>query len=337
MAHVSPAGSISTDWYECRYLPRDYNPVHGKIHGRCAHWLESQHYSGACRGVDQCSVVYGNRDRVGSTARQWARNGNRGRNRNRSTRGQSDPDQRSIRGTGGHGSGDRQRSRDRSAGDYRGPHGILQIAFGLLRLGQMFRAVSPAVINGMLAGIGVLILSAQFHVMVDDNPKSSGLENLLSIPDAIMKGVRGDLPHRWAAGIGVLTLLVLIVMPLIRKGPLSKIPAPLAAVVVASLAAWLVNAPIQQVELPSSFLSALKFPDVESLNVLKIPAVWGIRCSTGVCGQRGNAAVCDGGRWNARRAADEIRQGTAGPGRRQHYLRSVGRVAGDRRDYSQHG
>jgi MFS superfamily sulfate permease-like transporter len=48
--------------------------------------------------------------------------------------------------------------------------GMLQIVSGLLRLGQVFRAVSPAVINGMLAGIGVLILSAQFHVMVDDSP-----------------------------------------------------------------------------------------------------------------------------------------------------------------------
>jgi len=77
--------------------------------------------------------------------------------------------------------------------------GVLQIASGLLRLGQFFRAVSPAVINGMLAGIGVLILSAQFHVMVDDVPRSTGLENLLSIPESIYKGAVGDTPHRWAA------------------------------------------------------------------------------------------------------------------------------------------
>src|SRR4051812_35147406 len=34
--------------------------------------------------------------------------------------------------------------------------GAIQLAAGLLRLGQWFRAVSPAVIHGMLAGIGVL-------------------------------------------------------------------------------------------------------------------------------------------------------------------------------------
>jgi MFS superfamily sulfate permease-like transporter len=67
--------------------------------------------------------------------------------------------------------------------------GLLQLVAGLLRFGRWFRAVSPAVIHGMLAGIGVLILSSQFHVMVDDAPKGSGIRNLVSIPDAIMKGL----------------------------------------------------------------------------------------------------------------------------------------------------
>src|SRR5919199_673512 len=48
--------------------------------------------------------------------------------------------------------------------------GLLQLAAGLGRLGQWFRAVSPAVIQGMLAGIGVLILASPFHVMIDDKP-----------------------------------------------------------------------------------------------------------------------------------------------------------------------
>ena len=67
--------------------------------------------------------------------------------------------------------------------------GAIQIAAGALRLGQWFRAVSPAVISGMLAGIGVLIFASQFHVMVDDAPRGSGLENLATIPAAIAKGV----------------------------------------------------------------------------------------------------------------------------------------------------
>lgn len=153
--------------------------------------------------------------------------------------------------------------------------GVLQIASGLLRLGQMFRAVSPAVINGMLAGIGVLILSAQFHVMVDDDPRSTGLENLLSIPESVYEGIGGDISHRWAAFIGVLTLLVLVGMPAIRKGFISKLPAPLVAVIVASGVAWICDAPIEFVDLPDSVMTALTLPSAETLILLREPGIWG--------------------------------------------------------------
>ena len=67
--------------------------------------------------------------------------------------------------------------------------GLIQLAAGLLRLGQWFRAVSPAVIHGMLSGIGILIFASQLHVMVDDRPRGSGLANLLSLPEAFAKGL----------------------------------------------------------------------------------------------------------------------------------------------------
>ncbi|MCA8995982.1 MAG: SulP family inorganic anion transporter [Planctomycetaceae bacterium] len=75
--------------------------------------------------------------------------------------------------------------------------GLMQIIAGTLRMGQWFRAVSPAVVNGMLAGIGVLIFASQFHVMLDDVPKGSGIENLVTIPQAIQKAVRSpQIPER---------------------------------------------------------------------------------------------------------------------------------------------
>ena len=64
--------------------------------------------------------------------------------------------------------------------------GLIQLAAGLGGLGQWFRAVSPAVINGMLAGIGVLIFASQFHVMLDYKPIGTGIENLMGIPRSIM-------------------------------------------------------------------------------------------------------------------------------------------------------
>lgn len=70
--------------------------------------------------------------------------------------------------------------------------GIIQAAAGAFGFGQVFRAITPAVIYGMLAGIGVLIFASQFHMMVDDVPRSNGIQNLLSIPEAIYKGVSSD-------------------------------------------------------------------------------------------------------------------------------------------------
>ena len=86
--------------------------------------------------------------------------------------------------------------------------GIIQIVAGVFRVGQFFRAIAPAVVYGMLAGIGVLIFAAQFHVMMDDAPRENGIRNLLAIPEAIYKGllqVDGNV-HHVAALIGIVTI-----------------------------------------------------------------------------------------------------------------------------------
>lgn len=71
--------------------------------------------------------------------------------------------------------------------------GAIQLAAGVFRLGNWFRAVSPAVVKGMLSGIGILIVSSQFHVMVDDRPRENSVQNILTIPEALSKGL--PLPH----------------------------------------------------------------------------------------------------------------------------------------------
>src|SRR3546814_20473117 len=43
--------------------------------------------------------------------------------------------------------------------------GAIPVVAGLMRVGGWFRAISPAVVHGMLAGIGVLIVVGQFHVL----------------------------------------------------------------------------------------------------------------------------------------------------------------------------
>lgn len=67
--------------------------------------------------------------------------------------------------------------------------GGLQVLAGAFRIGQVFRAVSPAVVQGMLAGIGVLIVGSQFQVMIDEKPRANCIENILAIPQAVAKAI----------------------------------------------------------------------------------------------------------------------------------------------------
>ena len=50
------------------------------------------------------------------------------------------------------------------------------------KLAEYFRAISPALIKGLLGAIGLLILVSQVHVAFDALPKSSGPQNIIHIP-----------------------------------------------------------------------------------------------------------------------------------------------------------
>ncbi|HFE47412.1 MAG TPA: SulP family inorganic anion transporter [Nannocystis exedens] len=158
--------------------------------------------------------------------------------------------------------------------------GLLQIAAGFLRIGQWFRAVAPAVIYAMLAGIGVLIFASQFHVMVDDTPAASGLTNLATIPSAIIKGLvpLDGSSHHLAAGLGVLTLTVLITWNALRKWLprwLAILPAPLLAVGAATAAAAATDLPVAYVAVPAGLGALISLPSPSDLLLLANPAILG--------------------------------------------------------------
>jgi len=139
--------------------------------------------------------------------------------------------------------------------------GLVQMATGLLRWGIWFRAVSPAVIHGMLAGIGVLIFASQFHVMVDDPPRANGIENITAIPDAIYKGIfpLDESVHHQAAQIGMATIIIIMAWKAAARGPLKIIPPPLAAVLISSCAAWAFGSPIKRVDVPHQLTEAVEW------------------------------------------------------------------------------
>ncbi len=144
--------------------------------------------------------------------------------------------------------------------------GLLQLLAGMLKLGQWFRAVSPAVIHGMLAGIGVLIFAAQFHVMLDGKPIGTGIENLLGIPGAIIDAFRDGGSHLMAGGVGVLTIATIFAWAGLAPKSLKVIPAPLAGALVGMAAAAVLNLEnIKYVTVPDNIWSTVVFPTTDTV------------------------------------------------------------------------
>uniref|UniRef100_UPI0035CC28A7 SulP family inorganic anion transporter n=1 Tax=uncultured Sphingomonas sp. TaxID=158754 RepID=UPI0035CC28A7 len=138
--------------------------------------------------------------------------------------------------------------------------GLIQIVAGVFRLGGWFRAISPAVVHGMLAGIGVLIVVGQFHVMFDEKPLPSGLKNLAAIPGRLL-GLSSDFgAAEVAIGIAVFTLAVMIGWEKFRPKALRLVPGALLGVVAATLVAWISGVDIARVVVPENIAGAIALP-----------------------------------------------------------------------------
>ncbi|MFF4658113.1 SulP family inorganic anion transporter [Streptomyces sp. NPDC001381] len=126
--------------------------------------------------------------------------------------------------------------------------GVAQLGLGCLRVARTALAVSPAIVHGMLAGIGVTIAVAQLHIVLGGTPQSSVLDNLRALP-AQLAGLQPA-----AVAVSVLTLSLLLIWPRIpgRTGRLLRtMPAPLVAVAGATATASLAGLTLPKVDLPS--------------------------------------------------------------------------------------
>ncbi|TDO41146.1 SulP family inorganic anion transporter [Paractinoplanes brasiliensis] len=130
--------------------------------------------------------------------------------------------------------------------------GGVQILLGLARLGRAALALSPAVVHGMLAGIGLVIALSQVHVLLGGDAQSEAWKNLRDLP-AQMAG-----QHSHSTLLGVLTIGVLLLWPRLVKT--SLLPAALAAVVIATATAAVLGSDAKRVDLPEAPLAELTFP-----------------------------------------------------------------------------
>ncbi len=115
--------------------------------------------------------------------------------------------------------------------------GILQIIFGVLRLGQYIRLVPYPVVSGFMSGIGCIIIALQTARLFGHEPKGGGtVPALMEIPGAVMD------PNFSALLLGVLTLGIVFFWP---KNWGKIIPGPLAALIVGTVVGLgLTNVPI---------------------------------------------------------------------------------------------
>ncbi|MDQ7807393.1 SulP family inorganic anion transporter [Amycolatopsis sp. A133] len=122
--------------------------------------------------------------------------------------------------------------------------GLLQIFFGLTRAARAALAVSPAIVHGLLAGIGVTLVLGQLHVVLGGSAQGSALANVLALPGQ----VAGH--HDKAVLIGVVTLGVLLAWPRLPAA-VRRVPAPLAAVALATGLSVVTGMTLARVDLPA--------------------------------------------------------------------------------------
>ncbi|WP_333768165.1 bifunctional SulP family inorganic anion transporter/carbonic anhydrase [Streptomyces sp. IBSBF 2435] len=144
--------------------------------------------------------------------------------------------------------------------------GLAQLLLGALRVARAALAVSPAVVHGMLAGIGTVIAVGQLHVVLGGSPQNSTVDNIAALPGQLTDS------HPVTPFIGAITVLVLLGWPRLggrTGGALRKVPAPLAAVALATLATAGLSVP--RVDLPAWQAPAL--PALPEGPVLGVAAV----------------------------------------------------------------
>lgn len=153
--------------------------------------------------------------------------------------------------------------------------GLLQLLAGRLRLGCWFRVTAPAVVYGMLAGIGVLIVLSQVHVMFDTAPQPSGVDNLLGFPATLASALPLESAgNGWQAGaLGLGTIAIMWGWERFRPQRLRFIPGALLGVAaMTAISLWLAL-PVNRVQVPADLSEAIDWLRPDDLLKLADPTL----------------------------------------------------------------
>jgi MFS superfamily sulfate permease-like transporter len=133
--------------------------------------------------------------------------------------------------------------------------GGLQILMGLAKMGKLTNMFPLNVVHGMLAGIGIIIMSKQIHSLLGVSFSGKMIPTILAIPTSFMNLVPS------VALIGGLSLAIMIAWPYLGKIG-SLLPAPMAVILVTvPLAQVLDIGPEFLVKVPLDFMGSFQGPD----------------------------------------------------------------------------
>jgi MFS superfamily sulfate permease-like transporter len=113
--------------------------------------------------------------------------------------------------------------------------GVLQVIFGLLKLGSLSDFFPLSAVHGMLAAIGIIIISKQLHILVGMNPlteKGKPMVEPIELIFELKNTILHIFKHMEVDVIGVVSLIIVFCWPLIHIKFLKKIPAALVVLVV---------------------------------------------------------------------------------------------------------
>jgi len=150
--------------------------------------------------------------------------------------------------------------------------GLLQLLAGRLKLGCWFRVTAPAVVYGMLAGIGVLIVLSQIHVMFDSGPKPSGLDNLIAFPETLF-GAIGPGSGMQAGLLGLGTIAIMWLWEKRRPQSLRFVPGALLGVGIATVISLAMSLDVNRVQVPANLAEAIDWLRPADLLNLANPAI----------------------------------------------------------------
>ena len=157
--------------------------------------------------------------------------------------------------------------------------GAFQVTFGFLKLGRLAEMFPSAVIHGMLAGIGILIIASQAHVAIGtssdaENALGSLLDFIIMLPQA----------NPFILVISILGLLLMLFHSRISYKLFHWLPAPIWVLAIAILLSYLIGfknareipflgnsypvGPQYLISIPDNLLDAIVFPNFSKIGTL---------------------------------------------------------------------